>query len=104
MEQVWSQWDYERYHEEILRINVPVLIIAGEREASIGMTREVLQEDARRILAGRKPELNPSFVEGGVEVRILEGFSHFFWFEEIDGVRGADLLVNAMDDFFGWGE
>ena len=28
----------------------------------------------------------------------------FFWFEEIDDVSGADLLSNAMLEFFDWGQ
>ena len=101
MEQVWSQWNYERYHEAIRHVSVPVLLIAGDLEANIGMDREVLYEDARRIRAGPESERGRS-VEVEVEVVILEGFSHFFWWEETDGVKGADQLLSAMDKFFGW--
>ena len=106
VEQVWTQWNYERYHESIRHVNVPVLIVAGDREASIGMTREVLQEDARRIRAGLESNADPtsSQVAVKVEVRIFEGFSHMFWWEQVSGVRGADLLLGAMDEFFGWGK
>jgi hypothetical protein len=35
----------------------------------------------------------------------LGNVSHtFFWFEEIDDVSGADLLSNAMLEFFDWGQ
>ena len=101
VEQVWSQWNYERYHEAIRNVNVPVLLIAGDLEANIGMEREVLYEDARRIKAGAESDSGRS-MEIEVDVVVLEGFSHFFWWEEIDGVKGADQLLSAMDTFFGW--
>ena len=82
----WGRWNKTYYHEEIQRITAPVLLLAGGHEHLIGFDKATLEEDARRIPRAEPPQ-------------IFEGFSHFLWLEEVEGVSGLELGVRAMDAF-----
>lgn len=82
----WGEWRKEYYHQEIRKITAPVLLIAGEHEHLIGFDADAIAEDAKRLQHAEPP-------------LILEGFSHFLFFEEHNGKKGHDLAMAAIDEF-----
>jgi pimeloyl-ACP methyl ester carboxylesterase len=82
----WGEWRKEHYHEEIRKIAAPCLLIAGEHESEIGFDRATMDEDVKRLQRAEPPV-------------ILEGMSHFFWFEEFNGQKGHDLALGAINAF-----
>mmetsp|Transcript_22599 Transcript_22599/g.40435 ORF Transcript_22599/g.40435 Transcript_22599/m.40435 type:complete len:354 (-) Transcript_22599:148-1209(-) len=84
--QTWGRWRKNYYHEAIRQIKVPVLLLAGEHDALIGVDEASMREDVERVA-------------GPAEFVIFPGFSHFIFFEEYGGERGADLISSTTNDF-----
>jgi pimeloyl-ACP methyl ester carboxylesterase len=82
----WGAWRKEFYHEEIRKIKAPVLLIAGEHEHLIGFDMASMSEDVKRLQNAEPPV-------------ILEGMSHFLFFEEHNGKKGLDLAMSAIGNF-----
>ena len=82
----WGRWRKEHYHEEIRKITAPCLLIAGADEHVIGIDAASMGEDVKRLQNAEPP-------------LILQGLSHFLWFEEHDGKRGHDQATAAIDKF-----
>ena len=83
----WGKWRRQYYQDRIHEIKVPVILIAGGFDQLLGFDDRSMAEDVKRI--GKL-----------AEYKIFPGFSHFMWYEEVEGESGLGLAMGALDGFY----
>jgi len=86
MPRAWNRFRQAHYHERIRRIEVTVLLLAGEYDALMACNKVTLRADVDHL-------------GGPAEYVVFSGFYHFMPLEEHRGERGVDLIIAALAAF-----